>query len=464
MNKLFSILTATLLLAASLPSLAQGIDVAASANGGVASASSTYNAGTPVSSVIDGDRKGVPWGSGGGWNDATYNVFPDWVQVNFAQARAIDEIDVFTLQDNYSSPVDPTPTMTFNYYGITAFDVQYWDGANWITVPGGSVTGNNLVWRSFSVPSITTDRIRVLINGASGGYSRITEIEAYSNDGKNLLPTVSLNSPVAGTTYTAPANITFDASAVDRDGSVTKVDFYNGTTLLGTLTNAPYTFVWSNVSVGNYSVTAVATDNLGGTTTSDPINVTVGALTAPRTNLASAANGGVATASSTYSVGTPASSVINGDRKGTPWGSGGGWNDATVNAYPDWVQVNFTQRRMIDEIDVFTLQDSYSSPADPTPTMTFTTYGITAFDIQYWDGVSWITIPGGSVTGNKYVWRSFSFPPVTTDRIRVLVNGANGGYSRITEIEAYTPPGGGNLPPTVALTSPTEGQQPPTSE
>ena len=48
-----------------------------------------------------------------------------------------------------------------------------------MTVPGGSVTGNNLVWRKFTFPAVTTDRVRVVVNASLAGYSRIIEIEAY---------------------------------------------------------------------------------------------------------------------------------------------------------------------------------------------------------------------------------------------------------------------------------------------
>jgi hypothetical protein len=75
---------------------------------------------------LDGDRKGLNAGSGGIWNDATVNAFPDWLQINFAGVQAIGEIDVFTQQDNYPSPVEPTSALTFAQYGLGAFQVQYW--------------------------------------------------------------------------------------------------------------------------------------------------------------------------------------------------------------------------------------------------------------------------------------------------------------------------------------------------
>jgi hypothetical protein len=126
------------------------VNVALAANGAVATASSTINSNYPASAAINGDRKGQNWGSGGGWNDATSGSYPDWLQVDFGTTRTISEIDVFTVQDNPGSPSDPTLTMTFSLYGITAFNVQYWDGSAWVSVPGGDVTGNNKVWRKFT--------------------------------------------------------------------------------------------------------------------------------------------------------------------------------------------------------------------------------------------------------------------------------------------------------------------------
>jgi hypothetical protein len=107
------------------------------------------------------------------------------LQVDFNSSKTIDEIDVFTLQDNYTSPSEPTETMTFSLYGLTAYDVQYWNAATaaWTTVTGGSVSGNDKVWRKFSFSSITTTKIRVLTNASPDGFSRLTEVEAWSAPG-----------------------------------------------------------------------------------------------------------------------------------------------------------------------------------------------------------------------------------------------------------------------------------------
>jgi lysophospholipase L1-like esterase len=196
-------------------------NVALASFGGLASASSTINNNFNVYAVNNGDRRGYDWQvgrNGGGWNDNTANSFPDWVQIQFPAAQAIDEIDVFTVQDAYQTPGEPTSEMIFTQYGITDFEVQYWNGSTWSTVPGGSVTGNNKVRRKFTFSPVNTDRIRVLVNNALNAYSRIIELEAYAEaPTSNFKPVGELrprefNAPITITTRHIPAGLAISAS------------------------------------------------------------------------------------------------------------------------------------------------------------------------------------------------------------------------------------------------------------
>src|SRR5206468_5793953 len=107
------------------------------------------------------------------------NTSHDWLEIDFNGSKTIDEIDVFTVQDSYASPSEPTETMTFSLYGLSGYEVQYWNGSAWTDVTGGNISGNNKVWRKFQFSSITTSKIRVLTNASADGYSRITEVEAW---------------------------------------------------------------------------------------------------------------------------------------------------------------------------------------------------------------------------------------------------------------------------------------------
>jgi hypothetical protein len=143
----------------------KGSNVALASAGAVASASSTYSTAYPVEAINDNDRAGVNWGYGGGWADATPGAFPDWVEIDFNGAKTIDRVVLYTVQDNYTSPIEPTDSLTFAQYGITDFTVQGWNGSTWVTL--AMVSGNNLVKRTVTFAAFTTDRIRVNIVGVS---------------------------------------------------------------------------------------------------------------------------------------------------------------------------------------------------------------------------------------------------------------------------------------------------------
>ncbi|MEI8273609.1 MAG: glycosyl hydrolase [Paludibacter sp.] len=93
---------------------------------------------------------------------------------------------------------------------------------------------------------------------------------AHSLDG-NIAPDVKITSPVDGTVFTS-SSVTLQATASDADGQVTKVEFYNGTSLLGTITQAPYALTLNNLKDGQYSVFAKAYDDKNAVTISDMLS------------------------------------------------------------------------------------------------------------------------------------------------------------------------------------------------
>ena len=95
----------------------------------------------------------------------------------------------------------------------------------------------------------------------------------------NLSPVVKMTAPFDGSAVTAGTSLLLSASAMPRSGSLSKIDFYNAGTLIGTTTASPYNFIWNNIPSGRFFLTAVATDSGGHTATSQPITLTV--LAAP---------------------------------------------------------------------------------------------------------------------------------------------------------------------------------------
>lgn len=91
----------------------------------------------------------------------------------------------------------------------------------------------------------------------------------------NRVPYIALLSPATNTTNVAPIHLGIIADARDVDGSIRRVDLLAGTNLIGSLTAAPYSFVWTNVPPGTYQLTARAVDNGGGTSTSAPVRVVI---------------------------------------------------------------------------------------------------------------------------------------------------------------------------------------------
>jgi|GEM_PF-370631 len=90
----------------------------------------------------------------------------------------------------------------------------------------------------------------------------------------NQAPIVTLTSPSASTNYSAPAEILLSANATD-DGTISKVEFFQGDVKIGEDATAPYQMIWSNVMAGSYSISAKATDNLGLSGTSASVSITV---------------------------------------------------------------------------------------------------------------------------------------------------------------------------------------------
>ena len=186
-------------------------NVALAAAGATVSSSSTLSP-YAASNVIDGSRQAVNWTV---WLDNTFNSFPDWLEVNFNGNKTISEIDVITQQDDPQHPVEPTLAQTFSLYGITAFDVQYWNGSAWATVPGASVTGNNKVWRQFTFAPITTSKIRVVVNaGADNAFSRVVEVEAWGQDAVGASGTIH---------WLVTDQLGTPRMAVDRTGTLSSV-------------------------------------------------------------------------------------------------------------------------------------------------------------------------------------------------------------------------------------------------
>ncbi|MCM2678104.1 Ig-like domain-containing protein [Echinimonas agarilytica] len=108
-----------------------------------------------------------------------------------------------------------------------------------------------------------------------GATTTSSAISIQVNTVPNVAPTVSLTAPSGNTEYTEGESLTVSATANDSDGNITQVEFFLGSKSLGTDASSPFSVSHNNLVLGAYSITAIATDNDGATTTSNAISIQV---------------------------------------------------------------------------------------------------------------------------------------------------------------------------------------------
>ncbi|HLH54538.1 MAG TPA: immunoglobulin domain-containing protein [Verrucomicrobiae bacterium] len=94
-------------------------------------------------------------------------------------------------------------------------------------------------------------------------------------------PTVVLSQPTNGASFNAPAVIPLQADITPNGNSISNVQFFANSNLIGQLATAPYSLNWSNVAAGDYSLTAIAWCAGGSNAASAPVQIHVAGLLAP---------------------------------------------------------------------------------------------------------------------------------------------------------------------------------------
>jgi pectate lyase len=128
-----------------------------------------------------------------------------------------------------------------------------------------------------------------------------TGCSSCQNGNTNKVPTVSITSPANNATYAAPASIVINANATDSDGTISKVEFFNGNTLLNSDASSAYSYTWTNVAAGTYTINAIATDNQGATATASITVVVTGGNSGVAATLTKKGSG---SATQTFPLGT----------------------------------------------------------------------------------------------------------------------------------------------------------------
>jgi hypothetical protein len=189
-----------------------------------------------------------------------------------------------TLTNRGTAAIDGW-TLTYGYSGNQKLS-NGWNGSwsqagqtvtvqnasyNGTVAPGGAVSAG----AQFSCSGTNTAPTNFVVNGTSC-------------IGAHQPPITVLSSPSAGATYSRGDAVPLAATAADG-ATMSKVEFYDDTTLLGADTSAPYSLSASGLTMGSHSLLAKAYDSLGASAESTPVGITVAsgpAVVASTTQLA----------------------------------------------------------------------------------------------------------------------------------------------------------------------------------
>jgi hypothetical protein len=217
-----------------------------------------------------------------------------------------------TTQDGLFAGAPASVTLV----GITIADLSMFDATS---QAGNSFTTSNGSWASLTGSTganPTTNKVLIMqmtTNGAfhfelnlqigtpTGGVENYVAANPVAGEitipsltgtfgGSNINPTVSITSPANGASFLTGATVNIAATANDADGTVSSVEFFVDGILIGTDNSSPYTATYTAGAAGTHSITARATDNGSGQTTSTPVSINVTSNTPPVCSITSPAN------------------------------------------------------------------------------------------------------------------------------------------------------------------------------
>ena len=259
--------------------------------------SGNSNGGGPFYFEIDGKKISSDFtvSSTGGWNTWATKLVNN---IEFTQGKHILRLVVTSGEFNLGK-------LTFSYAAPLGYTTPIANAGNNVVVilPATTATLDasasshpenktlSYLWEQIYGPSIInfTDataattaignlekgiyKCKVTVN--DGTYESFSEVLVVVQETSNAVPTVNITSPTNNSSFSQGTAIPISASANDLDGTIAKVEFFDGATKLGEDTSSPFSYVWNNASVGNHSLKAIATDNEGATAESQIVSISV---------------------------------------------------------------------------------------------------------------------------------------------------------------------------------------------
>ncbi|WP_299536002.1 glycoside hydrolase family 48 protein [uncultured Streptomyces sp.] len=179
-----------------------------------------------------------------------------------------------TLTNRGTAPIDGW-TLTYAYAGNQTL-TNGWNGT-W-SQTGKNVKVTNASWNGkVAAGAAVTTGAQFTYSGANAAPTSFA-VNGTVCSGAHQPPIAVLTSPAAGSVFTAGDSVPLAATAAAADGAtISKVEFYDNTTLLGTDTTSPYTYNATGLAAGGHSVYARAYDSLGASAESTPAGITVAA-------------------------------------------------------------------------------------------------------------------------------------------------------------------------------------------
>jgi glucose/arabinose dehydrogenase len=182
--------------------------------------------------------------------------------------------------ENWSSPGakdDAVATASASTAVNATFNARYsWSGAGvvddvqfWVDNPS-----QNFGWLLTNRAESTSRSVRGFASREDSSRVGTLVINYTTSPPPNSAPSVSIISPLDGASFVSPADVTIETTALDSEGTVTKVEFFDNQTLLGSVNNEPFADTFM-LYAGIHSLTAVATDNNGAATTSEQVTINV---------------------------------------------------------------------------------------------------------------------------------------------------------------------------------------------
>ncbi|MGC3959636.1 MAG: Ig-like domain-containing protein [Verrucomicrobiota bacterium] len=191
-------------------------------------------------------------------NEASYQVPVVLPQIS---------LDAPLANANYQAPASINCAASVIANGHTITKVQFYNGS---TLLGEDATAPySLNWSSVAAGTYNVSAQVVYDSGSTVATA------AANVTVTNPLPVIALAAPTSGASYVAPASINCAANVTANGHTITKVQFYNGSALLGEATTAPYSFAWSGVTAGSYSVSARLVYDSGSTLASTAASISV---------------------------------------------------------------------------------------------------------------------------------------------------------------------------------------------